>query len=76
MEAPDTEGWRSIHWAAQNSHDLVVQCLLQHGAAAEVRDANGVRPLHLAAQSGDAKVVELLLDAPGIIVDTVADEAG
>jgi hypothetical protein len=35
----------------------------------------GVRPLHLGAQSGNARVVQLLLDAPGIVVDTRADEA-
>jgi hypothetical protein len=35
----------------------------------------GVRPLHLGAQSGNARVVQLLLAAPGIVVDTRADEA-
>lgn len=35
----------------------------------------GVRPLHLGAQSGSMRVVQLLLDAPGIVVDTRADEA-
>jgi ankyrin repeat protein len=41
VEAADNEGWRSLHWASQNSHDQVVQLLLQAGATAEVHDSNG-----------------------------------
>jgi ankyrin repeat protein len=41
VEAADSEGWRSLHWASQNGHDAVVQLLLQAGATAEVHDTNG-----------------------------------
>jgi hypothetical protein len=45
VEAADSEGWRSLHWASQNSHDQVVEQLLQAGATAEVHDTNGERLL-------------------------------
>ncbi|KDO30239.1 hypothetical protein SPRG_19794 [Saprolegnia parasitica CBS 223.65] len=52
-----------LHWAAIMGRTRVVQCLLEHGAAIDVKDRNGRTPLHWATRNNHAGVVDALLSA-------------
>eukprot|EP00434_Breviolum_minutum_P042598 symbB.v1.2.037925.t2/scaffold5741.1/size24060/2 len=67
------EGYTSLHYAAQNGRDSVVQRLLAAGAAVEVAANDGYASLHYAAQHGRDSVVQRLL-AAGAAVEAAAND--
>ncbi|XP_024869085.1 uncharacterized protein LOC112452879, partial [Temnothorax curvispinosus] len=63
----------SLHYAACNGYDNIVNILLQNGADPNTVDNKGFTPLHYAAKSCHLKVVKLLL-SNGAIYNTVSDD--
>jgi len=58
----DRRGFAPLHIAAARDDAKIVQCLLDHGAAINVRThSDGRTPLMIAAAAGFAEMVELLL---------------
>ncbi|KAH8884938.1 hypothetical protein GQ53DRAFT_616473, partial [Thozetella sp. PMI_491] len=57
------EGYNPLHQAARNSHEILVELLLDRGADIEARDNSlGYTPLRMAVLKGSESVVRLLLD--------------
>ncbi|CAB3983026.1 serine threonine- phosphatase 6 regulatory ankyrin repeat subunit A-like [Paramuricea clavata] len=72
-------GLSAIHVAAQYGRTEVVREILRQADIGDIRseatktkkdDEYGYTPLHLAARSGNDQVVRLLLNSPGVRVDT------
>jgi ankyrin repeat protein len=61
----DEHGTGAVHMAAIGGNAVLLQALLQAGAAVNraARDKLAARPLHCAARAGDVKCVQLLLRA-------------
>ncbi|POR35411.1 Uncharacterized protein TPAR_04422 [Tolypocladium paradoxum] len=55
-------GQRSLFWAVQEGHEVVVRLLLDRGAELASRDHHGQMPLLLASEMGHEAIVRLLLD--------------
>jgi ankyrin repeat protein len=69
VNAPDFDGTRALHIAAQRGWDEAVSKLVAAGADLEATDSQGQTALHLAAQSGAAGAIRILLKA-GAKVDS------
>lgn len=55
------EGMTGLHWAADRGHGVLVELLLQRGAAIDAQDEGGQTALHFAASCGHKVVVAALL---------------
>lgn len=55
------DGDYPLHVAARRGHVVVVEELLLHGAARDVRDAQGMTPLEVALLAGKTQVARILL---------------
>ncbi|PSN52924.1 hypothetical protein C0J52_03016 [Blattella germanica] len=64
-----------LHLCCQWGLETVVQTLVEHGAAINIRDTEGKTPLHVAIQNQHASIISLLLCHPGIDL-TVRDKSG
>lgn len=53
----------ALHWAAQEGHLEVIQCLVAAHADVNAADGLGFTPLHIAAGEGESRIVEELLKA-------------
>jgi ankyrin repeat protein len=62
VDAPDDQGFRSLHIAAQEGHVEVVRTLLEAGADVEASAGDGSRPVHSAAHGGCADTIGALLE--------------
>ncbi|XP_026783143.3 cortactin-binding protein 2 isoform X2 [Pangasianodon hypophthalmus] len=62
-DAPDENGFTSLHIAAANGHHGCVRALLEHGTEVERECVGGQTALILAAEHGSAECVRALLDA-------------
>jgi ankyrin repeat protein len=51
----------SLHFAAMNSHEVIVRRLLENGADASYRPPRGHQPLQHAAASGSIETIKVLL---------------
>ena len=63
---PDVTGdseWTSLHYAAENGHDGIVQLLLDHWADPDAENKQGKTPLDIALGRMDFCVAKLLVDA-------------
>jgi len=58
----DDYGATPLHVAAEYGYSEIVEVLLEHGAAPNIREKYGDTPLHYAATFGNSKVVEVLLE--------------
>jgi len=58
----DDYGATPLHAAAEYGYSEIVEVLLEHGAAPNIREKYGDTPLHYAAMFGNSKVVEVLLE--------------
>ena len=58
----DDYGATPLHVAAEYGYSEIVEVLLEHGAAPNIREKYGDTPLHYAAMFGNSKVVEVLLE--------------
>ncbi|MET0404340.1 MAG: ankyrin repeat domain-containing protein [Cystobacter sp.] len=56
-------GWQPLHYAADRRHALLVQQLLDAGAAVDARTTLGTTPLMLAVLQADEDTVRVLLSA-------------
>jgi uncharacterized protein len=56
-------GWAPLHYAATNSHIMVIRLLLDHHAYIDAASPNGSTPLMMAAMYGNASAVKLLLES-------------
>lgn len=56
-------GWAPLHYAATNSHTLVMQFLLDNFAYIDAASPNNTTPLMMAAMYGNPSAVKLLLEA-------------
>lgn len=62
IEAVNSVGGNSLHWASSNGHTPVCLTLLEHGANAHVTDHDGWNALHYAASNGHTAICLLLLE--------------
>lgn len=75
VDAKGPDGDTALHLSSVYGHASCVQCLLEGGACADLRDDDSATPLHDAAAGGFLEVVELLYNAaPGTV--NVADDDG
>ena len=72
IQAPD--GVTVLYIAAQNNFPGIVEQLIRWGADANLASSEGTTPLYLAAHYGYLEVARILLQAPGIRVNPVADK--
>jgi ankyrin repeat protein len=63
VAAQDENGMTSLHLAAMNGHDKVVEMLVAAGAAVDAEDRYRKPPLYFAAMGGHNTVVKILLEA-------------
>lgn len=61
LEAYDHQGATPLHIAAANGYLRVVECLLDHNVATNVKDNDDWQPVHAAACWGHLEVLELLV---------------
>jgi ankyrin repeat protein len=62
VNAKDTEGFTSLHWASSKGHLQVFRALREHGADIESTSISlGWRPLHFAAMTGHLPIVNELV---------------
>lgn len=70
-QAPLTNGWTALHWAAQESDPYVANLLLNSSdnayAFACIRRADGRTALHLAAWRGHIEIVKLLIETTELV---------
>lgn len=62
LDSTDNSGYTPLHYAAQNSSELTVQCLLDCGADFNMTASCGDTPLHVAAREGCDAIVALLIE--------------
>mmetsp|Transcript_26859 Transcript_26859/g.25911 ORF Transcript_26859/g.25911 Transcript_26859/m.25911 type:complete len:119 (-) Transcript_26859:13-369(-) len=56
------EGWTALHYASNEGHDQIVECLLRtFNAEVDIKSSNGRTPLHVACNRMNKKVIERLL---------------
>ena len=60
LDTHDREGWRPLHFAANNGHVELAELLLAHGAAREPKQRQGRTALELARLEGSHEVAALL----------------
>ena len=62
VEAKNSNGFTSLHFAAYRGHVEIVSLLCDRGADVEARDNFGFRPIHEAAMNGHISVVKELIE--------------
>ena len=62
VNAKDTNGWSSLHVAADTEHENIIQLLLEKGADIEAKARDGITALHRAAVAGRENSVRMLLE--------------
>lgn len=62
MNEQDRNGRISLHHAALEGHEDVVELLLENGAEVDAPETDGMTALHWAAFRGSVEVVDILLD--------------
>ncbi|XP_029654379.2 rabankyrin-5, partial [Octopus sinensis] len=60
------DGQTPLHLSCAWGLELVVQCLMEHGADVNIQDAEGNCPLHIAIQNQHAVIISLLLAHPNL----------
>ncbi|GAQ09198.1 2-5A-dependent ribonuclease [Aspergillus lentulus] len=65
----NSAGVTALHYAAQNGHESVAECLLEFGADGNAADENDMTPLHHAAAEGHVGVITLLCSWSGIDIN-------
>lgn len=60
------DGQTPLHLACAWGLELVVQCLMEHGADVNIQDADGNCPLHIAIQNQHSVIISLLLAHPNL----------
>jgi ankyrin repeat protein len=63
LQARDSDGLTSLHWAVRNGQASIVNLLLRAGAHVESKDTAGNTALHHAAMIGHVGIARVLLDA-------------
>lgn len=64
-QEPKSQGFSSLHFAAQNQNVEIAQILLKSGAKADLENIHGNTPLFVATfnSKGEGSVIKVLLDA-------------
>ncbi len=62
VNAKDSVGFTSLHWAAIDGSEEVIELLLSRGADVNAPSSEGYTSLHNAARSGHKQIIKLLLD--------------
>ncbi len=64
INAPDSNNWTPLHFAAQANCPEVVKLLIENGANIEAREVNGNTPLWVATMNSNqgAQAVEILIN--------------
>ena len=63
VNAQDSTGYTSLHWAVDAEKGDLCSFLIEKGAKVNTRSYEGFTPLHLAAAFGLESIVKLLLEA-------------
>jgi len=66
-------GWNALHCAVQCGHDDIVNYLLRHGCFVNCKDWDGDTALHWAVRESNFRIAQMLLDQPGIAIDSCND---
>ncbi|XP_055996829.1 rabankyrin-5-like isoform X5 [Ostrea edulis] len=69
------DGCSPLHLACTWGLELVVQCLMEHNANVNTKDAEGKTPIHIAIENQHAVIISLLLAHPGLDL-TIRDRPG
>ncbi|XP_062587167.1 rabankyrin-5-like isoform X2 [Saccostrea cucullata] len=69
------DGCSPLHLACTWGLELVVQCLMEHNANVNTKDAEGKTPIHIAIENQHTVIISLLLAHPGLDL-TVRDRSG
>jgi dihydrofolate synthase/folylpolyglutamate synthase len=62
VDKKNEEGWSALRWTARYGHRLVVEVLLDNGAAADIPDRDLMSALSYAARGGYTDISKLLMD--------------
>ncbi|GAB1599554.1 rabankyrin-5-like, partial, partial [Argonauta hians] len=60
------DGQTPLHLSCAWGLELVVQCLMEHGADVNIQDSDGNCPLHIAIQNQHSVIISLLLAHPNL----------
>lgn len=62
IDAKNTEGQTAVHVASILGNSDIIECLLEAGANATIRDSGGLTPLHYACQENQYIIIRTLID--------------
>ncbi|CAG5125828.1 unnamed protein product [Candidula unifasciata] len=69
------DGQSPLHMACSWGLEMVVQCLMEHGADVNTQDAEGKTPVHIAIENQFPVIISLLLSHPSLDL-TIRDRKG
>ena len=61
LDARHQGHWTALHFAVQNGHNQIVNCLIKNGADVNVEGKNKCTPLHMAIENSHINVVDSLI---------------
>lgn len=65
-------GYFPIHWGVARGHFQVVQCLMDHGAATDVRVSDkNLHLIHIASLQGHLRMVQFLLEKSPLLLNEI-----
>ena len=70
INAPDSHGTTSLHFACEFNYAELVELLLERGANPAIKNLAGLYPLHTASKKGKDSLLVLLQHEPRIEIDT------
>ncbi len=62
LNAQDSDGWTSLHYAAYNDASAAAKVLLENGAQVNAQDNEGLTPLYYAASNDASVTAKVLLE--------------